>query len=244
MCSTETPSLVCCTEARRGRYMFILQDDFCQVGMPKFSKTYFCVNQEEMCSSNNNQDESLCRMMKAATMIRSYAKQEEIDARVYVVQYELENDGKIFYACMIGPLYLFSKDDLEKVEKYVLNEIAWVTSNMIRYQRKYSGYSKDPRFVQETILPCLPRDMEGVLMNEEYMDCDDTDYADNTIVPESNDVDCDGYNESCPELYRIPIQAMESTEEQRSGTLHGHCLVWNTMHKGDENKENIEPCTC
>lgn len=233
MSSAKTPLFVRCTEVQKGQYMFILQNDIHQVGMLKFRNTYYCANGEEVYCRKIEKHEGAERMMKATNMIRLYAKKEGIDARAYFIQHFSEKNDKIIYGCMIGPLYTMSEQESNKVEQYVTNEIPDVTSNMIAYQRKYCGRFEDTRFTQEALTQLLRHDMDKSLIDNENMDCEETDNNNNIKVMPYCDDDC--FDDS---------NLFEEIQTNRYDNMKDGCIEKKIMmYEQDENKENVQPCT-
>ena len=115
-----------------GWYMFIVDANIHEVGLPDFENFYFATK------SKSDRNESMLKMAKAYNMLQQYVAAEGLQAHVHFA-YALQNDKKKVYACVIDPLQLLEEQQINKMQNFVENRIPGITSNMVGYQLKYTA---------------------------------------------------------------------------------------------------------
>ena len=132
-----TPLLYCHKEVPKGWYMFIASENLEAVGLPDMRNMFFCKPlQQDICFATKKNKQGLFKVSKALGLIKLYGEKEGINIRARVV-HRFYADGDALHACMIGPCYLMSADDLKKVEQYAANSIPGITSHHIGYHGKF-----------------------------------------------------------------------------------------------------------
>ena len=122
----------------KGWYMFIVDANLHNVGLPDFENFVFCTD------TKSDMTEGKHKMAKAYDKLQEYFVTEKLQARVHFA-YALRHDKEKVYACVIGPLQLMMEGEIEKMEHFVDNTIPGITSNMVGFQLNYPAlkYSFD-----------------------------------------------------------------------------------------------------
>ena len=209
------PLVHCHEQVPKGWYMFVADEDLETAGWPDMRNMFLCRSPKQTaCGTTDKNSQGTIDIAEVMKHLELYNDKSGIDIKPKLV-YRFYANGDALHACMIGPLYLLSVKQINKLEQYAENSIPGVTYRNIGYHGKF--YMTDD-------IPPTPFDATNEEKPETKQDTDKVDHIPVNISIHTDKKNIDNDNNHMNHSTTTSLQAAKKpklekdSENQASNT--------------------------